>query len=245
MFRLHNVRLLFLSVFLSIGLWGYSQQGVVTVGFQVKPIFSNQYFKTGPVEGSIGTFNAKVTPKSGYCAGMVIRSGFTQKLSLETGINFVKRNYDLHITDTNLNITDQFRFINYELPIAALVYIRLGEQLYMDASFGGSLDFFPSDVQSQDEIYYQVSRRPRWVNMALIANLGTEYRTQNTGYFYAGVSFHRPFNYIFASLSQRKTMNINTFVRNDISGNYLTIDFKYFFHEEPLKKQRKKSAGEE
>lgn len=239
---------MFLRFFLLFVLSGLSlcaQQGVVTVGFQIKPIFSNQYFKTGPVDGSIGTFNAKVTPKSGYCAGMVIRRGFTQKLSLETGINFVKRNYNLSITDTNLNIGDQFRFINYELPIAALVYIRLGEQLYMDASLGGSFDFFPSDIETQDEIYYQVGRRPRWVNMALIANLGTEWRTENAGYFYIGASYHRPFDYIFASLSQRKTMNINTFVRNDISGNYLTIDIKYFFHEEPLKKQRKKAAGEE
>lgn len=235
----------FLCVFILLNITALAQQGVVTVGFQIKPIFSNDYFKTGPVEGSIGTFNAKVTPKSGYCAGMVIRSGLTQKLSLETGINFVKRNYNLNITDTSLNISDQFRFINYELPVAALVYIRLGENLFMDASFGASFDFFPSDIETEDENYYQVSRRPRWVNMALIANLGTEWRTENAGYFYVGASFHRPFDFIFASLAQRKTMNVNTYVRNDISGNYLTLDFKYFFHEEPLKKQRKKAAGEE
>lgn len=235
----------FLCVFILLNITALAQQGVVTVGFQIKPIFSNDYFKTGPVEGSIGTFNAKVTPKSGYCAGMVIRSGLTQKLSLETGINFVKRNYNLNITDTSLYISDQFRFINYELPVAALVYIRLGENLFMDASFGASFDFFPSDIETEDENYYQVSRRPRWVNMALIANLGTEWRTENAGYFYVGASFHRPFDFIFASLTQRKTMNVNTYVRNDISGNYLTLDFKYFFHEEPLKKQRKKAAGEE
>lgn len=223
----------------------YGQEGIVTVGFQVKPIFSSKFFNTGPVEGSIGTFNAKVTPQSGYCAGMVIRRGLTQKLSIETGINYVRRNYVLDITDTNYAATNRFKFIGYELPVSALVYIRLGEKLFMDASLGGSFDFFPSDIDSEGSNHYQVGRRKRWANLAVISNLGVEWRTENAGYFYLGASYHRPFEFIFASLSQLKTMNVDTFVRNDLSGNYLTIDIRYFFHEEPLRKQRKKGAGEE
>ena len=222
-----------------------AQDGVVTVGFQVKPIFSNEFFKTGPESGTLGTFSSTITPQSGYCAGMVIRRGFTQKLSLETGINFVRRNYKIEIIDTNLNITDKFKFVGYEIPVSALVYIRLGEKLFMDASLGGSFDFFPSDIATEDEIYYQSGQRPRWVNMALISNLGFEWRTENSGYFYLGASFHRPFDFIFASLAQLKTMNISNYVRNDIAGNYLTVDLRYFFHEDPLKKQRKKGRDEE
>ncbi|HNL05437.1 MAG TPA: hypothetical protein PKI54_11410, partial [Bacteroidia bacterium] len=119
----------------------FSQKGVATIGFQFKPIFNNDFFRTGSQSATQGTAEVTIQPNSGYCAGMVIRRGFTERLSLETGINYARRNYQIQVTDSALSHKRNYKFIGYEIPISALVYIRLGQKMYIDASLGNSFDF--------------------------------------------------------------------------------------------------------
>lgn len=222
----------------------FAQEGILTAGFQFKPIFSNSYFKTGPQTFSIGEASSTVKQASGYCAGMVIRRGFTKSISIETGINYVRRNYNLELTDTNYTLKEDFKFIGYEIPLSLLVFIQLSEKLFTDVSLGNSFDFYPSDIETHNKEYANVGFRRAWLSNALIANIGFEYRTEKVGSFYLGASYHRPYNYIFESRVRFENTNYPRF-SNKISGNYLTFDIRYFFSEEPLKKQRKKEEDEE
>ena len=73
---------------------------------------------------------------------------------------------------------------------------------------------------------------------AFIANLGVEYRTKEKGIFYFGASFHRPWKNTARSFPEYDdgTNSFNTEAPSaedskylDISGNYFTLDIRYFF----------------
>lgn len=231
-FRIEILLLFFLFIGSS-----HAQNNVVTAGFHYKPIFSSSLFKTGSQSVVKNNINITVKPMYGYCAGMIIRRGLTDVLSVETGINFVKRNYRLGIADTTFKGESEFGILGYEVPVSGLVFIRLGNQLFMDASFGASMDIFPSDIYTHDSYFKNYSVRRSWLLISLIANIGYEYRTAKIGYFYLGASFHRPFNSIYNSKVEYLSNNKEEI---KLSGNYLTIDFRYFFHEDPLKFKKKK-----
>ncbi|MFN9801402.1 MAG: hypothetical protein ACK54P_15400, partial [Bacteroidota bacterium] len=133
-------------------------------------------------------------------------------------------------------------------PLQGLVYVRLGKQLWMNASGGVCLDMYPSDIATstsvrRDTMVYDFSQdtfRRRWIQVAILANYGFEWRTRKSGFLYLGASFHRPFQEIAYTKS---TVTINTnpsSVVYELAGSYLTVDLRYFFHEDP---QRRKAKG--
>ena len=250
------VRYIFTFLFL-FGLAHLSkgQERVTTVGLQLRPIIPSILFNTGPEQIFQGNQEYEFRYRPSYTFGMTIRRGITNTFSFETGINYVRRNFSYSVTDgdslvsagTPFSLEDDFSIIGYEIPMLGLVYIRLGEQVYMNAAFGFSLDMYPSNVGSGDfETLSQVSRRRSWLQSSLLANVGWEYRTKESGYFYVGASFHRPFQSIYRSNIRYQTELTTEQIGTDISGNYLTVDFRYFFHEDPVKKgARKKKKTEE
>ena len=217
-----------------------AQENTITAGVQFKPVFSSEYFNTGKEEATYDSVNFAITPGSGFCVGMIIRKGFTNTLSFETGINYVKRNYRLNVTDSVTDERTDFKIIGYEIPIQGLIFIQLSDQIYMDVAMGVSLDFFPSDIQTVETNYKHYSARTNWISTSVIANIGWEYRTEKSGYFYLGASFHRPFNYIYRSTFfsiNDPSDRPNTAI--DLNGNYLTLDLRYFFHSDPAKRKKK------
>jgi hypothetical protein len=80
----------------------------------------------------------KVTHTSGYLFGAEIRHNFTKFTGIQTGVNFIRRNYDafatisytenphdtvfVHKTDTN---TSGLQFIAYEIPVKAIYLLPL------------------------------------------------------------------------------------------------------------------------
>jgi hypothetical protein len=216
-----------------LSFYAFAQENLTTVGIQIKPILPITFFT--PAKSVIqdnATFD--VTLNSGFSAGMIVRHGFTDLVAVEAGINYIKRKYDLEITDGGFKDNSQFRIIGYEIPTSLLVFIRLGDQLFMNVSMGHSLDMFASSVQSYDDYFIQKSFRKNVFQSAVIANIGWEYRTPKSGYFYLGASYHRPFSYIFISeisYNNRIEPAITT-----LSGNYITIDLRYFFYQDPRKK---------
>ena len=216
----------------------FSQENIFTAGFQYKPIFSSSLFNT--VEKSItqNNINFSVSQKFGFCAGMVIRRGFTKRFSLESGINYVKRNYNLKIADTSFTGKSDFTIIGYEIPVLGLIYIRIAKKIFMNTSLGISWDMYPSNITTGDSYFKHTSTRHSLFQGAALANLGYEYRTEKSGYFYWGASYHLPFTEIFnSSITYEPKQEI---AKLKIPGNYLTLDFRYFFHEEPLKQKKKK-----
>jgi len=221
-----------------------AQEQMMTAGFQFKPLFSSKFFNTGPESRSVQGVNFTVTPEGGYCMGMVLRRGLTDTWSVESGINYVKRNYSIDIQDSANSVNGSFSMVSYDVPLLGLVFIQLSEHIFMDVGLGVSLDFFPSDLRSKTDVYEHYSARKSWFSPAVLANLGWEYRTEKSGYFYLGASYHRPFDYIYGTyLGYPDLRPLNSSVKTEppitLSGNFLTFDIRYFFHSDPLKKKKK------
>ncbi len=215
---------------------------LLTAGFQLRPIVASKFLGAGEVTGTDRTFTAGIKPTLGYTFGMVIRRGLTKKISIETGINYVRRNFELKCIDDSLKFTDisGFGMVSYEIPVQCLIYVRLGKQFYMNNSLGISVNWLASSVASfgENRLIKQQSFVNRVIaNPAVLANIGFEYRTKKAGFFYLGSSLHRPFyniahTYVTYDLGSKK---YDTTLK--MSGAFLTLDFRYFFHSQPIKKK--------
>lgn len=227
----------FLGLFTSEG---FSQEKVTTVGIQVKPIFTSKFFGTGPEEISQNGFNYTISQNTGFSGGLVIRKGYTKTLSIEFGINYSRRKITMESLYNGQSSVAQMRIVGYEIPVSQLVFIRLSEKIYMNVSAGLCINMFPSDVQSTNEVLYAIGGRKLIFNPSLIANVGFEYRTKDKGFFYLGTSLNRPFSPIYGLGIDYVINNniVNTAITN-LQGTYLTIDFRYFFHEDPERKKAK------
>ncbi len=56
--------------------------------------------------------------------GMIIRKGISNTVSIESGINYVKRNYNLSIADSASERTTSFTIVGYEIPVTGMVFIQ-------------------------------------------------------------------------------------------------------------------------
>lgn len=220
----------------------HGQEYALTLGLQFKPIIPTNVLNSGTFEFNDQAFDTNgdpvnvhimVEPEFGYSWGAVVRRGITKTISFETGISYIRRNFKYTLTDLDTNFTGitEFGLVSYEIPINGLIYIRLGEQFYMNNSLGISLDMYASDAQSgADDNFAQYTAKRKWLQPALNANLGFEYRTKESGYFYVGFTYHNPFTNIAVSqLNYRKNLEIHPFL-TELNGGYLTLDFRYFFH---------------
>lgn len=242
------VRLLIVQLGMLASCALFGQERVTTVGIQFRPMFSNRFFGVSNYTSSTDYFSTTIAPRFGMNLGMVIRKGLTKNWSLETGICFVQRNFQATVRPYSLgdSLTMNYRMIAYEIPIQGLIFVKLGSQLYMNASGGCSLDFYPSNVESyasasQDTNRYDISQktwRRSWMQPALIANYGFEWRTKSNGSFYAGVTYHRPFQRLgtVELLLEENQVPSRDYIQ--IKGSYLTFDLKYFFHEKPAATRR-------
>ena len=89
-------------------------------GFQFSPIFPTRFI--GEPELILNTtvadsfdFSSTITQKIGYSFGGTVRAGLTKLISLETGINFVHRNFDIDmiVPDSNV-VTIRSMLVQYD-----------------------------------------------------------------------------------------------------------------------------------
>ena len=239
-----RIKYFFLLIVLATAVNCTAQQNVVTLGIQIKPIIPFKFFKSGIESLSDRIYTVEVEQKVGYSYGVVIRWGLTKMFSLETGINQTRRNFNVFNTDTDSSFTDQsdFGIINYEIPVQFLVYIKLSDRLYMNNSAGLSINMYPTDVTSRgiDRRFGHTSVKNGYFQPSLNANVGYEYRTREKGYFYLGASYHGPFfNIATSGFTYNHDLALYQ-AESKLYGSYLTIDFRYFFHEDPKKREKKK-----
>lgn len=236
-----RLKLILLYLFLVSSNVFVAQERVTTFGIQFKPIIPSELFNTGKQEIIQDNVLFSVTPQMGLSFGMVIRKGLTKNLSLESGINYLTRKFELGINDQDLNYieTTHFKLVNYEIPVSLLVYIRLTEYIYMNVAGGFAFDIYPSDLYTYSSNFQNDVLMYNWIRPSLIANIGWEYRTEKSGYFYLGASYHRPFSHMAQEIIWYNGNKRDERVILNLSGNYITVDVRYFFHEDPEKKKRK------
>jgi hypothetical protein len=237
---------LFWFIFFFSAITSFAQQNVTTFGVQLKPVLPLSFI--GATEEIIqdNGVNFTLTPRSGFSFGMVARHGFTKMFSIESGINFTRRNFDLSIQDADFIGDTDIKFVTYDIPVLALLYVQLGEEMFMNAAFGGSISFLPSDWQTTGSYFRHFSYRTEWLIPSMLANVGFEYRTYDKGYFYIGASYHQPFTDFTTTNVGYYRSNINNidghdaFASFNLDGSYLTLDLRYFFHEDPIRKSQRK-----
>ena len=222
-----------------------AQVGVTTFGIQVKPVIPFSFFD--PVTSlDQEHLHSTIELTGGLAFGMLVRTGITKTISLEVGIDQITRRYDIGIVNDTNGYSDQtsLRFIGYEVPITCLVYIRLGERAWMNTALGVSLDFYPGDAEKELDYAQVYFFRKNWAQVGVLGNIGVEYRTEKSGYFYLGGTFHRP----FGDMAQADVTWLDRYqgyrpykMTGLLSGSYLTVDIRYYFHEDPDKAKLRKS----
>lgn len=205
-------------------------------GLQFRPVFPTKFIGNSFTSASQDGFETSIQQKMGLSFGATVRAGITNTISIETGINFTQRNFDLTmaVPDSNSFAEDDLRFIEYDVPVNALFYIKLSESWYMNASLGAAITYKPTDVgifnQPGGKHYYKHTGLIRnRVGMDANANLGFEFRTEKSGFFYLGGSARVPFAPLFDLVADYTyDANLNRIVI-PVDGSFLAIDFKYIF----------------
>ncbi|MBP6697540.1 MAG: hypothetical protein KA175_07970 [Flavobacteriales bacterium] len=217
-----------------------AQLGVTTFGIQVKPVIPLEFFDPR-VEFQEGALKGSAELTGGFAFGMLMRFGFTKFLSMEVGINQVRRNYAFSLmNDTaGFEANDRIRYVGYEIPVLLLAYVRLTETLWMNGALGPSVDFYPSDAVREVLDARAYVTRQEWAQLGAVGNIGMELRTRKAGYFYFGATYHRAFGAMArANLTYYSPTGVPTTIADDLSGSYLTVDLRYFFHEDPDRLKR-------
>lgn len=207
-------------------------------GLQFKPIIPFGFVGDRPFELKEEQFESTVSPAFGYYYGGIVRVGLTKLLAIETGISYIKRNYNVEyrVPDSNVVATEKMGFVSFEVPLDLLVYIQLGKQFYMNASGGASANFNPSNIRSPKAVnpygkhlFIFEGRRLRFFDFNINANIGFEYRTEKAGAFYLGISARIPLGYKLLIATEYR-YDVNSVVAFDkIRGSVFGFDIKYFF----------------
>ena len=218
-----------------------SQNDNISFGIQYKPIIPSVYFNSSNLENQFSEYKFELKPDYSNSFGMFIRKSITKIFSAEFGINYTTRNFMLEIQNINLNVNDKtyFNLRSYELPLQLLTYIQISDFWYLNTAFGISHNVLASDVFSEGEKnknYLQNTYRRNGGYKALLANIGIEYRTNQIGDYYFGISLHRPWIPIAKTYPVFKNNGVinDASLENskiDIPGNFLTFDLRYFFPE--------------
>ena len=213
-----------------------SQNSKTTFGIQYKPIIPAAYFNAANLSISSASYNFNLKPKYSNSFGMVIRRQINRTFSVESGLNYTQRNFKLSITNSAINLSDftTFGMRSYELPLQLLTYVRASENWYLNIAFGISHNVLASDIFSygeESENYFQKTYRKNGGYSALLANVGMEYRTESKGYYYFGTSLHRTWKAIGRVFPEYDYFNKDKEFSLDLLGNFVTLDFRYFFTE--------------
>ena len=216
-----------------------SQDSKTTFGLHYKPIIPTAYFNAADLSKSSTSYIFNLEPKYSNSFGMVIRHQINKTFLVESGLNYTQRNFKLSITNSTINLADftNFGMRSYEFPIQLLTYVRASENWYLNIAFGISHNVLASDIfsygEEKNDFFFQNTYRKSGGYSALLANLGIEYRTESKGYYYFGTSLHRPWKAI-GRIYPEYNDKTNIFNKDkefyfDMLGNFVTIDFRYFF----------------
>jgi hypothetical protein len=220
-------------------------------GLHAEPIIPTGLFRIREEIVDFDKVSFKMIPQTGYLIGSHIAIHYTPKFAIESGINMIKRDFELSATENEDVNTLRFTVQNFEIPLALTYYVRVGERMYMGHTVGVSFQMLPSHLISRirkrnpngsDFEFEQLSYRNSWLVPTFKGGIGFEYRTDEKGHFFCGPVYHlfRPL-YKTRILYKNDTVNETLFM-NPI-GDFFGVIFRYNFQPSPLniKKKPKKT----
>ncbi len=233
---------IFMACLLIYPLHNNAQEKNTTIGLVLKNTIPNTIFRTKtPIQITQNNLNVDVEGKHSISFGMVLRKSLTNVWSIESGLYSIKRNQILNFSDKSNNLTENLSFAisSYEIPIQALIYVKINPSLYVDASSGVSINFFPSHVGNSSEKITHLAVKNQWITPSAIVSTGMEYRTKKSGYIYFGGSYHVYFFPSYESQVVYENNGVKQTIPYLLSGNYFSLDIKYFFYEDKKKETPK------
>lgn len=206
-------------------------------GIQVKTLFTSSFIANPNTTLEKDGLSATLHQNIGYSFGATVRAGLTEFISLETGINYTQRFFDIQgsLADSNVFITNQMGFVQYDVPINGLIYIKLTKKWYANASLGIAAGFKPTSIATTNNLngsqfFYNTGVVKNKFSLDINGNFGFEYRTKKAGVFYLGTSVRLPLKPLFVYVATYKNQGYKVTQYGDVAGGYLSVDFKYFFH---------------
>jgi hypothetical protein len=239
MFKITQAFFLLLLFFISNGTSAQSEKREKYpsyFGIQVRPVLASSFMASTKLVLESEDFITDFTMTQGYSFGGIVRTGITKLISFETGINYTQRNFDitLDLPDSGLHATNDMSFVNYDIPINALVYIQLSDQFFMNSSLGVALRYSPSSIFAVTKpgglhTFYNRGAITSRVGLDLNANFGFEFRTFDKGFFYFGGTVQVPITNLFNLRSTYVYQGYERMMSGPVKAAYLALDFKYFF----------------
>jgi hypothetical protein len=233
----HKIFILFLFIF-SIGklVAQTERNSDAYFGIQYKPLMAANFIGTSKMTLKDSSFESTFNQTLGYSIGGIVRVQLGKNIAIETGINQIKRNYNVNYIslDSNKTASKSLSFTSFDIPINTLFFVKMTEKIFLNTSLGPSIVFNPSNVASQIAynkytIFKAEGRRKSIFSAELNANLGFEYRTKKSGFYYIGTSARIPFAAIFNVATMYETNGTKHVQYGSINGTYLSLDFRYFF----------------
>jgi hypothetical protein len=225
--------------FHAFGQWGVSYTKFPTYfGVQVRSILPTSLIGESEWLLEKDNYSSTIFQKPGYSFGGILRTGLTEFIALETGINFTQRYYGVRfeLPDSSISGERSFAFIQYDIPINALIYVKFNNEWYMNASLGLAATYKPSSVGvitnpfgKHEFFHLGLVDMKKKIGVDINANVGFEWRTKRKGFFYLGGSVRLPLAPMFIMVSRYKYVNYDITTFGNIGGNYLSIDLRYFF----------------
>ena len=209
-------------------------------GIYARAVFPSNAIGNAPITVSKNGFTSTITQNLGYSFGGTVRAGITKLISFETGINFTQRNFSIQmdLVDSSITGTNTMGFIQYDIPLNALIYIQLSKIWYANASIGMAVGFkptnigvinYPGGLHTITHTGYVKSK----IGLDINGNFGVEYRTKKSGIFNLGGSVRIPLQPLFQYIAVYTNQSYRTGAIADVNGSYLSLDLKYFL---PLKR---------
>ena len=215
---------------------GQSDQVTSYFGLHYKSIIPNNFVGSKILSLSEQEFSTTCEQKVGYLIGATVRAGITKLIAFETGINLVHRNFqiDMSVPDSNLYAQTDLALLSYDIPLNCLIYIKLSKAWYSNASLGFAMVYKPSMIQSvtgldEGHIFTYLGATERKFSADFNGNIGFEFRSKKSGFFYLGGSVRIPLEPLFILAGQYRNEGYSLLSYGDVNGSFMSIDLKYFF----------------
>jgi hypothetical protein len=173
----------------------------------------------------------------GRAFGGVLRKTFSEQFALETGLYLSNRGFKVNMSYSDSNIVDSlnFRFVTYELPLNAQVFVKMSEEVFANVALGFVANYKVSSAGSS----VNPKGKHQFENGAFVKNkfgidfnaqIGFEFRTRDKGYFYLGGSSRIGLTPLFTYLSTYNYQGNFSQQFGPVNGGFLSFDLRYYFH---------------
>jgi hypothetical protein len=225
----------FSIIFVIASLYTIAQDNKTTFGIQFKPLIEDGFIGSSQLNLKNEVFQSVFNQKQGRSFGAILRFPVWKNLFIETGLAQIKRNYNVNYTtlDSNFMATKELSFICHDIPMNALVFIKISELFYINTSLGASIVHNPSNVASQikygDNVLFKAEGRKRSsFALEFNVNAGIEYRNTKYGNFYIGANGRIPLKPIFDVATMYQNISTKELLYGSLTGTYVALDFRYF-----------------